>query len=91
MARGLPLEIVARPQLSLVTFRLSRRPGEALDAWNDRNRAFLAAINARQRVHLSSTLLPVADGSAAARPSPCASACSASAPTPATSTAAWRT
>jgi aromatic-L-amino-acid decarboxylase len=58
IAGGVPLEIVARPQLSLVTFRLARRPAEPLAAWNDRNRAFLAAINARQRVHLSSTLLP---------------------------------
>jgi aromatic-L-amino-acid decarboxylase len=61
IARGRPLEIVARPQLSLVSFRLTRRPGEPLQAWNERNRAFLGAINGRQRVHLSSTLLPVAD------------------------------
>jgi aromatic-L-amino-acid decarboxylase len=61
IARGRPLEIVARPQLSLVTFRLTRRPGEPLECWNDRYRTFLAAINGRQRVHLSSTLLPVAD------------------------------
>jgi aromatic-L-amino-acid/L-tryptophan decarboxylase len=60
--RGLEIEVVAPPQLSLTTFRLTRRPGEALAAWNDRNRAFLAAINDRQRVHLSSTLLPVSDG-----------------------------
>jgi len=61
---GLPLEIVARPQLSLVAFRLRRGPDEPLPAWNQRNAALLAAINGRQRVHLSSTLLPVEDGAA---------------------------
>lgn len=64
IAGGAPLELVARPQLSLVAFRLARRPGEALPAWNQRNAALLAAINARQRVHLSSTTLPAADGAA---------------------------
>jgi aromatic-L-amino-acid decarboxylase len=64
IAGGLPLEVVARPQLSLVAFRTRRAPGEALAAWNQRNAALLAAINGRQRVHLSSTLLPVADGAA---------------------------
>jgi aromatic-L-amino-acid decarboxylase len=64
IAGGLPVELVARPQLSLVTFRARRRPDEALPDWNRRNAAFLAAINGRQRVHLSSTLLPVADGAA---------------------------
>jgi aromatic-L-amino-acid decarboxylase len=63
-ARGLELEIVARPQLSLVAFRLRRRPGEPLEQVNDRNRRFLALINGRQRVHLSSTLLPDDDGPA---------------------------
>jgi aromatic-L-amino-acid decarboxylase len=61
---GLPVEIVARPQLSLVAFRLRRAPGELLPAWNQRNAGFLARINALQRVHLSSTLLAVADGQA---------------------------
>ena len=64
LAAGRPLEVVARPQLSLVAFRARRAPGEALAAWNQRNAAFLAAINGRKRVHLSSTLLPVADGAA---------------------------
>jgi aromatic-L-amino-acid decarboxylase len=64
IAGGLPIELVARPQLSLVAFRARRRPDEALAAWNRRNAAFLAAINGRQRVHLSSTLLPVSDGAA---------------------------
>ncbi len=63
-AAGAPLEIVARPQLSLVAFRLARGPGETLGAWNERNRALLSAVNERQRVHLSSTLLPVSDGQA---------------------------
>jgi aromatic-L-amino-acid decarboxylase len=60
----IPIEIVARPQLSLVTFRARRRPSEALTDWNRRNAALLAAINGRQRVHLSSTMLAVADGAA---------------------------
>jgi aromatic-L-amino-acid decarboxylase len=62
--RGAALELVARPQLSVVAFRLARQTGEELVAWNQRNRAFLAAINARQRVLLSSTQLPVAGGEA---------------------------
>jgi aromatic-L-amino-acid/L-tryptophan decarboxylase len=61
---GVPLEIVARPQLSLVAFRLARGRGETLGAWNERNRALLAAVNGGQRVHLSSTLLPTDDGPA---------------------------
>lgn len=61
-ADGAPLEIVARPQLSLVAFRLRRTTGEALGAWNERNRRLLSAINARARVHLSSTQLPGPDG-----------------------------
>jgi aromatic-L-amino-acid decarboxylase len=64
IAEGAPIEIVARPQLSLVAFRLARRRGEPLAAWNDRNRALLGAINGRQRVHLSSTLLDSEDGAA---------------------------
>jgi aromatic-L-amino-acid decarboxylase len=61
---GRPIEIVAEPELSVVPFRLARRTAEPLDAWNRRNVAFLAAINGRARVYLSSTRLPVADGSA---------------------------
>jgi aromatic-L-amino-acid decarboxylase len=63
-AEGRPIEVVARPQLSLVAFRARRGPGEPLAAWNQRNAAFLAGINGRQRVHLSSTLLPAGDGNA---------------------------
>ena len=61
---GVPLEIVARPQLSLVAFRLTRGRGESLGHWNERNRALLAAVNNGQRVHLSSTLLASDDGPA---------------------------
>jgi aromatic-L-amino-acid decarboxylase len=64
VAAGVPLEIVARPQLSTVAFRLARGRDEGLLAWNRRNVAFLAAVNGRQRVHLSSTLLPATDGPA---------------------------
>lgn len=63
-AEGAPLEIVARPQLSTVAFRLLRQSGESLELWNRRNAAFLARINGRERVFLSSTLLPVSDGDA---------------------------
>ncbi len=64
IAEGLPVEIVARPQLSLVAFRLARRPGEPFAAWDARNMAWLAAINGRQRVHLSSTRAPTPEGAA---------------------------
>jgi aromatic-L-amino-acid decarboxylase len=62
IASGAPLTMVARPQLSTVAFRLQRRNEETLDDYNSRNATFLAAVNARLRVHLSSTLLPVEDG-----------------------------
>ncbi|MEZ4452119.1 MAG: aminotransferase class V-fold PLP-dependent enzyme [Nannocystaceae bacterium] len=55
---GVPLEIAAPTRLSAVAFRLRRRPGEALESQNRRNAALLRAINDRQGVHLSSTLLP---------------------------------
>ncbi len=61
---GLPVEIVAAPQLSITAFRLTRRDGEQLDDWNARNAAWLGRVNARKRVYLSSTALPVADGEA---------------------------
>lgn len=64
IAAGAPLEVVARPQLSTVAFRLSRRDGEGLDDYNARNVALLERINARDRVYLSSTLLPVPGGAA---------------------------
>lgn len=50
------VEVVARPQLSLLAFRLAPEgvEGEALDGLN---RRFLERINARQRVFLSATTL----------------------------------
>jgi aromatic-L-amino-acid decarboxylase len=62
--RGAPLVCVAPPHLSTVAFRLARREGEPLDAWNARNAALLERINASRRVYLSSTTLPVEDGDA---------------------------
>src|SRR5262249_52943475 len=55
--RGIPgMEIVAEPQLSLVAFRLVR-DGQGTEQLNLLNRKLIAAINARQRVHLSGTML----------------------------------
>jgi aromatic-L-amino-acid decarboxylase len=64
IAAGAPIEIVARPELSLVAFRLARQVGEPLSNCNARNAAFLRAINAKNRVHLSSTLLATPEGDA---------------------------
>lgn len=64
IAAGRALELVARPQLSTVAFRLAREGGEPLADWNDRNIGLLERINARNRAYLSSTLLPVDDGEA---------------------------
>ena len=61
---GRAIEIVDAPQLSIVSWRLRREPGEALSTWNARNEAWLRRINARAHVHLSSTTLPVDDGAA---------------------------
>lgn len=61
---GLPMEIVAEPQLTVVPFRLARLGGEAVSQWNARNAAFLEAVNRRGRCFLSSTLLPTTDGEA---------------------------
>lgn len=61
IAAGVPLELVARPQLSTVAFRLRRREGESMHEWNGRNVALLDAINRRGRAFLSSTELPVHD------------------------------
>ncbi|MGA3092925.1 MAG: pyridoxal-dependent decarboxylase [Terriglobales bacterium] len=57
-AEGYPIEIVTTPQLSIVPFRLCRRPGELIESWNARNRDFLRLINGSGRTILSSTLLP---------------------------------
>ncbi|KIG15612.1 Aromatic-L-amino-acid decarboxylase [Enhygromyxa salina] len=64
IANGRPLEVVARPQLSTVAFRLRRDADESLARWNERNVRLLERINGRNRAYLSSTLLPVVDGSA---------------------------
>jgi aromatic-L-amino-acid decarboxylase len=50
------IEVMAEPQLSTVAFRL-RQPGMEGDALNRLNRQFLARINARNRVHLTGTML----------------------------------
>ena len=50
------IEIVAEPQLSVVAFRLVR-PGMDAAALNQLNRQVLQAINVRNRVHLSGTVL----------------------------------
>lgn len=50
------VEIVAEPQLSIVAFRLVR-PGLDTGALNALNHALLERVNARQRVHLSGTVL----------------------------------
>ena len=55
--RAMPeVEILAEPQLSIVAFRL-RLPGLDDAALDSVNRAWLARINARQRVHLTGTML----------------------------------
>ncbi len=61
---GAELEFVDRAQLSISSFRLTRREGEDLETWNARNAALLARINERRRVYLSSTSLPVDEGEA---------------------------
>ena len=50
------VEILAEPQLSIVAFRIRRR-GLDEDAANALNRRFLQAINARERVYLTGTML----------------------------------
>jgi len=64
IAAGQPLELVAYPQLSTVAFRLARGEDEPLAAYDARNSELLARINARNRVYMSSTLMPVDDGEA---------------------------
>jgi aromatic-L-amino-acid decarboxylase len=58
VAADVPIEIVDAPQLSTVTWRAPRHAGETLAHWNARNATMLARVNARNRVHLSSTVLP---------------------------------
>ncbi len=55
--RAMPeIEILAEPQLSIVAFRL-RPEGVEEARLNELNRRFLAAINRRNRVHLTATML----------------------------------
>ncbi|MDP6946287.1 MAG: pyridoxal-dependent decarboxylase, partial [Myxococcota bacterium] len=58
------VEILHPPQLTAVAFRLRRRPSESLANYNARNERWLSLTNALQRVHLSSTRMPVDDGEA---------------------------
>lgn len=50
------MEIVAEPQLSLLAFRWAP-PGRSEEATSALNRELLARVNARNRVHLTGTLL----------------------------------
>jgi aromatic-L-amino-acid decarboxylase len=50
------IEIVAEPQLSIIAFQL-RRPRLDEDQLNALNRRFIAAVNARNRIHISGTTL----------------------------------
>ena len=50
------IEIVAEPQLSIVAFRLVR-PGLDEGALNRLNRELVGRVNARQRIHVSGTVL----------------------------------
>jgi aromatic-L-amino-acid decarboxylase len=50
------VEMIAKPQLSLIAFRLTK-PGLATAETNDLNRRFLEAINQRRRVYLSGTMV----------------------------------
>ena len=59
---GIDLEVLHPPQTSALGFRLRREPGEPLESWNRRNATWLAATNAHQRVHLSSTTMPSDEG-----------------------------
>jgi len=55
--RGIPaIRIVAEPQLSLLAFRHEPADIES-SRWNEHNRALMARVNAKQRVHLTGTTL----------------------------------
>lgn len=60
-AKGLPLDVLGEPQVSVVAFRLKRLPGEAIEAWNRRNEAFNKAVNAGNLTFVSSATLPYED------------------------------
>lgn len=61
-ARGVPIEVITAPVLTIVPFCLRRNPGEQLNHWNQRNSDFLGRINERRRRYLSSTMLPANEG-----------------------------
>ncbi|MFO0637339.1 MAG: pyridoxal-dependent decarboxylase [Nannocystaceae bacterium] len=65
VGRGAPIELLAPPELSIVAWRARRRDGEDHRAWQARSADWLARILARGRVHLSSTVVPDADGTPA--------------------------
>jgi aromatic-L-amino-acid decarboxylase len=52
-------EVIAPRTITLVCFRLKPRPGESVEACNERNKRLLEAINATGRALLSHTVLPV--------------------------------
>lgn len=55
--RAMPgIEILAEPQLSIFAFRIAPR-GRTSEEANRINRAFLEAVNARRRVHMTGTML----------------------------------
>lgn len=51
------VDLLAPPELSLFPFRW-RPPGRSREETDDLNRAWLEAVNRRQRVHLTGTVLP---------------------------------
>ncbi len=61
-AEGVEIEVVDPPQLSVVAFRLRRRPGQSGAEADAENAALLRAVASRGRVFLSSTRLPGPDG-----------------------------
>lgn len=61
-AAGLPIEILRPPDLTVVVFWRRRGEGVSLEENNRANAAWLERINARDRVLLTSTMLPGPDG-----------------------------
>ena len=57
-----PVDILHPPQTSALGFRLKRIKGESVGTWNARNALWMEKVNARQRVHLSSTTIPSPEG-----------------------------
>jgi aromatic-L-amino-acid decarboxylase len=63
VGNGAAIEVVDEPQLSVVAFRYKRPDGASLAQWNALTQALHAGILRRNRVFLSSTMLPSAQGS----------------------------